>query len=214
MRSLSLILLAIAAAPLGAQSTPATAAPQSSPAASVWRTRFDRANTPDSAMKVEAMPPGWHITTNQRGSGIAWRADQTGTGNFRVEAETFLFPSPGHSEGYGLVLGGLNLNADNQSYLYFLVRRDGQFLIKHRAGATTHDIVTWTANAAIARQEGTTNAKNTLAVEAGRDSVVFMVNNRRVHALSRANAPVTGLVGVRVNHGLSVHLTRLAILPR
>jgi hypothetical protein len=180
-----------------------------------WQVRFDRAPQPDSAFKIEQMGPGWHIYTNSRGSGIAWRPNQSANGNFKAEAELILFPAAGaHAEGFGLIFGGLNLNADNQSYYYFLVNKDGKFLLKHRAGAEVHDLVPWTTHAAIARQTGTAEAKNILAVEAGQDSVLFLVNNQRVHALPRASTPVAGLVGLRVNHGVSVHAARVAVVPR
>lgn len=175
-----------------------------------WRVRFDRANVPDSAMKIDQMGPGWHFYTAGNGSGIAWRSSQTATGNFRVEAQTFLFPTRGHRDGYGLLLGGRNLEAENQEYTYFLVRGDGQYLIKHRAGTETHDIVPWTAHAAIPRLD-TTNVRVNLVAEAAADSVRFSVNGQQVHALPRARAAVDGIVGLRVNHGLSVHVSAVTV---
>lgn len=180
-----------------------------------WQVRYDRAGTADSSLRVSAMGAGFHVTTTARGSGIAWRPEQMARGNFRVVLETSLGgPNDGHLEGYGLFLGGRDLDAAGQSYLYFLIRRDGQFLIKHRAGAATHNILAWTPNAAIVKQEGSANADNTLAVEASADSVRFFVNGQRVHAVARADAPVDGLAGLRVNHGLAVHVARLTVTPR
>jgi hypothetical protein len=212
MRRALFVPMLLLAAPLAAQqngSVAATARPDG------WQVRYDRAGTADTAMKIDPMSPGWHVTTNGRGSAILWQPSATARGNFRVEAETHLFPTTsGHAEGYGLVLGGQNLTADNQSYTYFLVRSDGQFLIKHRAGAETHDVVPWTANPAVARQEGSGSAREVLAVEAAADSVRFLVNGRQVHALARAGAQVDGQVGLRVNHAMSVHVTRVTVTQR
>jgi len=209
-RTASVPLLLFLAAPLSAQQ-----ARLPSSRSGDWQVRYDRPNASDTSMRIETMPPGWHFTTNMRGSAIAWQANQSARGNFRVEAETFLFPTTsGHAEGYGLVLGGRDLDADAQSYLYFLVRGDGQFLIKHRQGAQTHDIVPWTAHPGVARQEGTANAREILAVEAASDSVRFFVNGQQVRALARSAAPVDGLVGLRVNHALSVHVTRVTVTQR
>lgn len=204
MRFLSTIPLALlVAAPLVAQARPGD-----------WRVRYDRAAAADTAMKIDQMGPGWHIYTSGRGSGIAWRPSQTASGNFRAENEAFLFPSAGHMDGYGLLLGGRDLDSASQSYVYFLIRRDGQFLIKRRSGAQTVDMVPWTPSAAIVKQEGTENAKNILAAEATADSVTFFVNGQRVHAAPRATTPVDGIVGLRVNHGLSVHVTRVTVTSR
>jgi hypothetical protein len=223
MRLATVSVLLLAAAPLMAQTSkrPPQAtqlptgvqAPGGVRTQGDWKIRYDRPMTPESALTINPVSNGqFHITTTGRGSAIVWRPSQTASGNFRVEAETELFPSGGHEEGYGLIVGGNNLESDNQTYFYFLIRRDGQFLIKHRAGAETHDIRTWSPSEAIVKQEGTANAKNTLAVEASRDSLTFFVNNQRVHAIARPS--VDGIVGLRVNHQLNVHLYRLAITRR
>jgi hypothetical protein len=207
MRSSSFVALMLLAAPLAAQ-TPA-------PRAGGWMIRFDRADVSDTSMKVDQMGPGWHVYTTMRGAGVMWRPADVARGNFRVDAETFLFPtSSGHAEGYGLIVGGQNLTAPTQRYLYFLVRADGQFLIKERTGATTRDIVPWTANAAVTRQEGTNNVRENLAIEAAADSVRFFVNGQQVHALARAGLQVDGQVGLRVNHASSVHISRVTVTQR
>lgn len=201
----TLVALLLSAAPLAAQQQPQHS--------SEWRVRFDRAGVPDSALRIDRMGPGWHFYSAGNGSAIAWRPAQTASGNFRVEAETFLFPTRGHRDGYGLLLGGRDLQEPGQTYLYFLVRGDGQYLIKHRQGAQTHDLVTWTANAAIPRLD-TTNVRVVLAAEATADSVAFLVNGRRIHTLPRGQAQVDGIVGLRVNHGLSVHVNTLTVSQR
>lgn len=207
MRIRLIAALILLAAPLAAQ--------QSAARPAGWQVRYDRPSAADTAMKVAAMGAGWHVITSSSGSGIAWRPEQVTRGNFRVVLETSLSPSAGnHLEGYGLFLGGRDLDSANQSYLYFLVRKDGQFLIKHRAGADTHNILAWTPNAAIIKQEGVANADNTIAVEASADSVRFFVNAQRIYALERSAAPVDGIAGLRINHGLSVHVARLTVTPR
>lgn len=203
----TMLALLVLAMPLAAQQT-------TFPRSGDWRVRFDRnVASPDSAMRVDQMGPGWHFYAASNGSAIAYRPGQTAQGNFRVEAVTFLFPTTGHRDGYGLMLGGRELDAATQNYLYFLVRGDGRYLIKHRGGAQTHDIVTWTAHPAIPRLD-TTNVSINLAAEARTDSVLFFVNNQRVHALPRTAAPVDGIVGLRINHGLSVHVSSLTVSQR
>ena len=39
-----------------------------------------------------------------------------------------------HPEAYGVFIGGSDLQAANQKYTYFVIRQDGKFLIKRRAG--------------------------------------------------------------------------------
>ena len=198
----SLFVTAITTAPLLAQGTQAG-----------WKFRYDRANAPDSAITIAAMGSGFHFTTTGRGAAIAWRPNQTATGSFTAELDANVAPGSGHMEGFGIILGGAALDSANQTYLYFLVRPDGAFTIKHRAGTAVHNVQEWTPNAAIAKQEGQAPAHNTITVQAQRDSVVFMVNGQRVHAIGRSAGLVDGIVGVRVNHGLSVHVNRLDVRP-
>jgi len=200
----TLLALALVAAPLAAQQTPRS---------TDWRTRFDRAGAPDSALRIEQQATGWRFTTASNGSGIAWLPSMNAQGNFRVEAETMLYPGRGHREAYGLLLGGRGLEAPNQSYFYFLVRGDGQYMIRHRAGTETHDIVTWTPNAAIPRIDSS-NVRILLGVDARSDSVAFLVNGTQVHALPRSQTDVNGIVGLRINHGLRVQVNSLNVARR
>ena len=203
--------LMLLGAPLVAQNAGTS---QAAPRPADWHVRFDRPGVADSSMKIDQMGPGWHFTTNGRGSGIAWRDATTASGNFKAEVDATLFPVAGnHLEGFGMIIGGTNLTADNQTYYYFLIRKDGQWTLKHRAGAAVHEVVPWTANPAIVQQTGDSQAHNVLTVEATRDSVRFLVNGQRVHGVARQGYDVNGIVGLRVNHGLSVHVARAAVAP-
>ena len=178
-----------------------------------WRWRFDRANAVDSTLSFVTMSPGWHITTGP--SGILYNPANTARGNYRAEMRVFLFQPGDHAEGFGLFVGGQNLEAPSQSYTYFLVRKDGRFMIRQRTGATTRDVVPWTQHAAITAHPGdTSNVRNDLAVEVGADSVRFSVNGTTVRTLARGAVPTDGQVGLRVNHGLNLHVSKLEIQGR
>jgi hypothetical protein len=173
-----------------------------------WKVRFDRPAA-ESDLYFVSMPPGWHVTTGP--AAILYDPSQTATGEYRVESEIFLFPGD-RREGFGVFIGGADLEAENQSYLYFLIRKDGRYLIKHRAGSETHVVVPWTAHDAIVKHEGGDDqAKNVLAIECGSEQVDFFVNGEKVNSLPRAQMNVDGIVGLRVNHGLNIHVTSLAV---
>lgn len=201
MRLASLfVFLFFAASPLVAQ--------ESGERPQGWKTRFDRA-APDSLLRFESMEPGWHITTGP--SGILYDPSRTAEGNFRVESEISLFPGT-LREAFGIFIGGENLEAQNQSYLYFLIRGDGQYLVKHRAGSETHELVPWTAHQAIMKHDGGEGtAKNVLAIEADSEQVRFLVNGQEVNSLPRSQIDAEGIVGLRINHNLDVHVTRLDV---
>ncbi|MEE9132751.1 MAG: hypothetical protein V3U13_04250 [Gemmatimonadota bacterium] len=176
-----------------------------------WKVRFDRP-APDSAVYFVSMPPGWHITTGP--ACILFDPAQAAAGEFRLESKIYLFPGE-RREGFGIFIGGENLDKDNQSYLYFLIRKDGRFLIKHRAGSETHTIIPWTENSAIVKHPGgDERVENVLSIDAGAEEVDFLVNGAKVASLPRAQMNVDGIVGLRVNHGLNLHVAELTVRPK
>ena len=75
----------------------------------------------------------------------------------------------------------------------------------------------WTEHPAILgyedREEGDVTVKNVLAAEVSGDEVRFLVNGREVARQPREGLPLDGVVGLRVNHRLNLHVTRLDVTP-
>lgn len=173
-----------------------------------WVVRFDRP-TADSAIYFVDMPPGWHITTGP--AAILYHPDHVAKGSFRLESEVFLFPGE-RAEGFGVFFGGTDLAGTGQGYTYFLLRKDGQFLVKERRGEETTTLIPWTASAAIVPHDGSEGtAKNVLEVQVGPADVGFFVNGQEVGRLERSGLQVDGVFGLRINHRLNVHVTSLSV---
>ena len=144
--------------------------------------RFDRAGSTEADMEMfVSMPPGWHITTGP--AGIFWDPAVSASGEFRAEMEVFLFDPGERREAFGIFFGGKELEGAGQEYAYFLLREGGEFIVKRRQGAETPTLVDWTAHDAVAsfadRGDAAT-AKNVLTVEAGAETVRFLVNGAEV----------------------------------
>jgi hypothetical protein len=174
-----------------------------------WLVRLDRAGTSESDVYFVEMPPGWHITTGP--AAIFYDPARTATGSYRLSAEVYLFPGE-RREGVGVFFGGRQLDGADQAYAYFLIRKDGRFLVKTRHGSETQVVVPWTEHAAIVPHEGGEDpVKNVLGVEVGSEEVLFYVNGERVTSVPRTELDCDGMVGLRVNHGLNVHVSTLAV---
>lgn len=213
------VLALAAVAPLAAQTQQAkdpTTAVAAAPMPAGWSQRLDDKDATKSA-KFETMGPGFHVTSG--GAGIYWRAADAQKDNYTVSANFHQavknLGHGDHGEAFGLFVAGRDLNdAAKETYLYFLVRQDGMFMISHRAGPDpVHSLVPWTANAAIHKFDDGPNATNDLAIKVAKDSVRFFVNNTQVQAIARGGmtADESGQVGVRVNHMLSVHVANFAV---
>ncbi len=119
-----------------------------------------------------------------------------------------------HPEAYGIFVGGSALDGPDQDYFYFLVRQDGKYLIKHRAGDETHTIMPWTEHEAVKPVGDAGNATNALEMHVRADGVRFLVNGVEVTKVDRVPMLKTdGIVGLRVNHNLDVHIGGFAVEP-
>lgn len=169
--------------------------------------------------KVVPMGPGFHVTSGP--AAVYWNPANTASGNYTVSASFSQTKAATHPEAYGVFLGGRDLESPNESYLYFLVRQDGKYLINHRANdSTVHKMVDWTANSAVKAIDADGKATNALSIAVMPDKLSFMVNGVEVTTLPRsqvdrtgAGSGTTGIAGVRVNHNLDVHVGGFAVTP-
>jgi hypothetical protein len=176
-----------------------------------WRVRLDRPGPDSSKVLFETMPPGWHVTTGP--AVILWNPATTAKGSYKADANIYLFkPASGHAEAFGLFVGGANLDAANESYTYFLIRNDGQYLVKQRVGKDTKDVIPWTKSPAIKLYDGKEESVgNLLSVVAGASTVDFLINGTKVASKPRADIGADGIVGLRVNHNLNLHVSKLEV---
>lgn len=168
--------------------------------------------------KFISMGPGIHVTAGP--AAIYWNpSNSLSGGNYSVGATFNQTKASPHPEAYGVFLGGQNLETPNQSYLYFLVRQDGKYLINHRANdSTVHKIVDWTAHDAVKAMDANGKASNKVEIVVGSANLSFRVNGTEVKSLPRAtidaggnHSGTRGIAGIRVNHNLDVHIDGFAV---
>jgi len=220
-------LLLVCASPLSAQNTnPTTIRPDSRKPAGEnlavplgWKVGFDKPS-PDVVIGADEetadiyfvnMTPGWHITTGP--AAVFYHPAVTATGVFHAETKIHLFDPGTRNEAFGLIFGGQNLQADNQRYDYFLIRNTGEYLLKRRTGGGTSTIQGWTKSDAVMRytDPSVSSVENVLAIDAGAKEVIFSINGTTVATFPRADLHADGLVGLRINHGLNVHVSEFKV---
>jgi hypothetical protein len=203
----------LVAAPLAAQQPAARPVANADPDKNVaggitvpgWTARFDRATSRPDQVKFAKMGAGLHVTAGP--SGIYYDSTQTAAGNYTARATFTQTKAATHPEAYGLFVGGADLQGPAQQYLYFVVRQDGKYTIKHRAGSEVHTLVDWTDSPAVKKVVGAGKATNALAINTTASAVRFSINGTAVKSMPRAQAlGVDGVVGLRVNHNLDVHV--------
>jgi hypothetical protein len=204
MRHALVLAALLAAAPLAAQ------APAAAPAAPAgWQVRLDRANAP-AAPTFVSMGGGMHVTAGP--AAIYFDPANRASGNYSVKATFTQTKAPTHPEAYGLISSGTDLDsAGTQQYMYLIVRGDGKFALKHRAGAEVHTLIDWTEHAAVQKQDAAGKATNALEIRATADRTAYLVNGVEVAGFPRRAGDGAGIVGMRVNHNLDVHVAGFAL---
>jgi hypothetical protein len=219
MRVSVLFALAVfSATPLLAQekasapaATPAAEAPKPTLPAG-WSARFDRENVDASKISFMTMGTGLHATSGP--AAIYWRDADNMSGPFKITATFTQMKAPMHPEAYGIFIGGKNLNDSTQTYGYLIVRGDGKYAIKHRAGnAAVHTIADWTDLPNMKQADANGKATNTVSFEVRSDSTRAFVNGEQVHSWAASYWSGQGIAGLRVNHMLDVHISDFAITP-
>ncbi|MGH9783129.1 MAG: hypothetical protein ACRD88_03000 [Terriglobia bacterium] len=176
-----------------------------------WKLRSDRstsASDPDAAgaVKFVTMGTGFHATNPQ--AATYWNPANTVTGNYTLKGTFTLVRPSSHTNYYGLIFGGSELEGAAQSYVYFLVGQDGTWLLKRRDGNSTRDVVGYTPNAAVKQLDASGKSTNALEVRVTAGKIDYVVNGTAVHTTPKTGptAKTDGIYGIRVNHQLEVHV--------
>lgn len=174
-----------------------------------WRTRTDGASS-DTVYYVQ-MPPGWHITT---GPGtLLYDPANVAAGRFGLSMEVHLFPKAS-DEGYGLFLGGRDLDTPAASWVGVLMRRDGAVQVVRVAGSSRTTLLDWRPGSVKPHPGTDDTVLNVLGVRVEPDSVRIEGNGQRIAALPRAELPLDGVFGFRAGPGINLHVTNLDLTTR
>jgi len=183
-------------------------------APSGWKVHTDpsqSASDPDNTPNLQymTMGNGFHVVSGP--AGTYWHPSNTATGNYTLKATFNLMKPSNHTNYYGLVFGGKNLDGPTQSYAYFVVAQNGMFQVRQRDGANVTTVTGPTANAAVKQPGANGQSANVLEVRVAGDTVSYVVNGTVVHSGPKGALATDGLAGVRINHVLSVHVEGFAI---
>jgi hypothetical protein len=188
----------------------AAVVPLAAQAPAGWKERIDNsanANDPDDNPKVKfvSMGKGFHVTSGP--AATYWNPSNTGTGNYTLKGTFILFKPSGHTNYYGLVFGGEDLGGPKQNYIYFMVAQDGTYAVIHRAGDQTHSIQR-AKHEAVKVPAADGRSTNALEVRVTAKDISYVVNGTVVHTTPKSGmtAKTDGVVGVRINHLLDVHV--------
>ena len=185
-------------------------------------------NDPDRAVKGSAFPAGWSMRPDRGNAaqtnfteaggtfhfvmgpaGTFYNPGWTKSGDFKFSARVKQVKAPSHPTSYGLMIGGSDLAADNQTYTYFLVRNQGDYFIASREGAQRPVIVNWTRHEAVAAQAPDGTQVNTLGIQVQGGDAIFTVNGKEVTRMAKDKIHTNGLFGFRIGHNMDVDIDQV-----
>lgn len=185
-----------------------------------WKQRLDRstsASDPDAAgaVKFVTMGNGFHATNPV--AAVFWNPANTASGNYTAKATFRLVKPSNHTNYYGLVFGGSELEGPNQNYIYFTVAQDGTWLLKRRDGDVNAQTISGKTASDVVKKPGADGTSvNALEIRVQANKIDYAVNGTVVHSTPKTGmtAKTDGIVGIRINHMLEVHVDNFAVVKQ
>jgi len=177
-----------------------------------YAAQLDRAGASTSDVAYTQKEPGrWEVRTGP--AHILYTPADTAAGKYAASATFEQVEAPAHPEAFGIFIGGSGLNDPaTRKYTYFIVRGDGKYSVKARNGTNVRTITDWTASPAVPKQDSAGKALYGIKVESDGKTARVSVNGAPVTTITPRDGPISGVVGVRVNHNLHLIVTPVSII--
>lgn len=165
-----------------------------------WKLLADKGGKGRDSTVLTEMAPGVHIRSGP--SALFWSpVKNTGKGTFTATATMYLGPpTTATPVGYGMFFGGKEMGSPNARYTEFLVRNDGNFMVRRHEGAKVVMIHDWSYVAGIGRHGGQYDhiIRNIFRVVVEPTMVTLMCNKVVVITLPRREVAPDGEFGMRI----------------
>jgi hypothetical protein len=174
-----------------------------------WKARFDSPIT-DAPDRLRVESGTKSLTFTPGPAAIYYKTGMKAEKDYALSAAFSQLTTTTKPEPYGLIIGGADLDKDTARYTAFLIRSDGKYQISSWTGATPRIIVDWKPVPAMREPKGV-KTSNSLTIRAQQGAVHFLIAEREVHQMPRADTGPDGIVGVRIGEGLHVQVDMLKL---
>lgn len=175
-----------------------------------WWARVDNPHAPLTNLRFAPNGSALHAATGP--GAIFWDPKQTASGHYTVTAKFTVNRMPRFEEGYGLFIGGADLDKDTERLTTFLIREDGSYAVRERRGVpVSASQLAWIPDPAIARPAASGTVTNVVAIHVGKTDVIFTANGREVTRRPIGALDTNGIVGLRVADNLDLRIENFSI---
>ncbi|HLK67043.1 MAG TPA: hypothetical protein VKU19_26600 [Bryobacteraceae bacterium] len=182
-----------------------------------WKMRVDHSTSsqdPDGTGNISFVTSGSGFHATNPAAAIYWNPADKASGTYTIKGTFTLMKPSGHTNYYGIVFGGSDLDGPQAKYLYFMVAQNGTWLIKrHTPDGQAENVSSRTPSDAVKKPDDTGKSTNTLEVRVGADKIDYVVNGTVVNSTPKSGATANpdGIYGIRVNHLLEVQIDGFAM---
>jgi hypothetical protein len=186
-----------------------------------WQLRYDPQRDGHIPAMTEVnfitMGSGYHFTSGP--AAIYYNPKDMASGEYQISA-TFSQRKSVNHEAYGLFIGGKDLQTENQTYTYFVIKPCstkcgtpgvpmGEILISKRSsnGRPTALVPIRHDDAVVTDDPKDGHATNKMTIHVAKDAVHFILNDKLVAEIPKSQIGETdGQAGIRINHNIDVHV--------
>ena len=189
----------------------AAVAPQ--PAADLpngWKVRVDDAASTSDGDSIKADAEKDSLTFTSGPAAIYYKPGMKAEKDYSLTATFSQLKPATPPQPYGLFVAGGDLDKPTAHYTALLVRGDGRYQVAQWNGGTPKVIVDWTPSPQMRELKGV-KTSNSLTIRALQGAVHFLIADKEVHQMPRADAGGDGIAGVRIGAGLNVQVDKLSV---
>lgn len=155
---------------------------------------------------------GYFLTSGP--TSLVWASKNIASGKFILQGVLYSGRSGATiPDGFGIFLGGKDMQTANAKYTEFLVKNDGQFAVFQHSGSRRVALADWTTVAGISLHSGRRDesVRNTFRVVVDDRTVTLVINRTLAATFPRALFQPDGGFGVRIGTRQQFQIEELAL---
>lgn len=179
-----------------------------------WVVRSDGVASGASGDTVKLINRGKGYFLTSGPPSIVWSPKNVATGRFVLQGILFSGRTGATiPDGFGVFLGGKNMQTPNAQYTEFLVKNDGQFAVFQHIGSKRIALVDWKSVIGVTMHSGQRDesVRNTFRVVVDDKTVQLVVNRTVATSIPRAVFQPDGVYGVRIGTRQQFQIESLAL---
>ncbi len=179
-----------------------------------WMVRSDGATKGVAGDTVQLIHRGKGYFLTSGPTSIVWNPQKVASGKFILQGVLYSGRTGATiPDGFGVFVGGKDMQSPNAKYTEFLVKNDGQFAVFQHIGSRRVALTDWTTLAGITLHSGRRDesVRNTFRIVVDERNVTLVINRSVATSFPRAVFQPDGVYGVRIGTRQQFQIEQLGL---